>query len=186
MRKQQTRERTMGMTITEKILAAHADRPSVAVGENVWCRVDVLMTHDVCGPGTIGIFEEQFGRDGKVFDPEKIVIIPDHYIFTADAKAHRNVDILRDFAKRQGIRHYYDPDFMPPGRGHAQPLHRSRSRPATGASATSPCPRAATRGPASCCWAPTATPAPTGRSASSPRASATPRRPSSWARASCG
>ncbi|MGA2265824.1 MAG: 3-isopropylmalate dehydratase large subunit [Phycisphaerae bacterium] len=105
----------MGMTITEKILAAHADRSSVAVGENVWCRVDVLMVNDVTGPGAIGIFEERFGRDGKVFDPAKIVVIPDHYIFTADSKAHRNVNILREFAHRQGTPHYYDPDFIPPG-----------------------------------------------------------------------
>jgi 3-isopropylmalate/(R)-2-methylmalate dehydratase large subunit len=105
----------MGMTITEKILARHAGRGQVTPGENVWCDVDVLMTHDICGPGTIGIFEEQFGRGAKVFDPEKIVIVPDHYIFTADPKAHRNIEILRDFARRQGIRHYYDPDFIKPG-----------------------------------------------------------------------
>jgi 3-isopropylmalate/(R)-2-methylmalate dehydratase large subunit len=102
----------MGMTITEKILAAHADRKSVAVGENVWCRVDVLMTHDICGPATIGIFAEKFGRDAKVFDADKVVIFPDHYIFTADANAHRNVEILREFARCQGIRHYYDADFV--------------------------------------------------------------------------
>ncbi len=102
----------MGMTITEKILAKHAGKDSVTPGENIWCDVDVLMTHDICGPGTIGVFEENFGADAKVFDSEKIVIIPDHYIFTADEKAHRNVDILRDFVAAQGIKHYYDPDFM--------------------------------------------------------------------------
>ena len=105
----------MGMTITEKILAAHAGKPRVSPDENVWCNVDIMMTHDVCGPGTIGIFEKEFGADAKVFDPEKVVIIPDHYIFTADAKAHRNVDILRDFAARQGIKHFYDPDFLQRG-----------------------------------------------------------------------
>ncbi|MBN1554625.1 MAG: 3-isopropylmalate dehydratase large subunit [Phycisphaerae bacterium] len=102
----------MGMTITEAILARHAGRARVSPGENIWCDVDVLMTHDVCGPGTIGVFEQQFGRDAKVWDPEKIVIIPDHYIFTADPKAHRNIAILRDFVKRQGIKQYYDPDFI--------------------------------------------------------------------------
>jgi 3-isopropylmalate/(R)-2-methylmalate dehydratase large subunit len=102
----------MGMTITEKIMARHSGRTSVAPGENLWCDIDVLMTHDVCGPGTIGIFEKHFGPDARVFDPEKIVIIPDHYIFTADPKAHRNIAILRDFVKRQGIRFYYDPDFI--------------------------------------------------------------------------
>lgn len=104
----------MGMTITEKILAAHCGRASVRPGENVWCDVDVLMTHDVCGPGTIGIFHERFGDDGKVFDPEKVVIIPDHYIFTANGKAHRNIDILRKFVAEQGIAHYYDPQFIGP------------------------------------------------------------------------
>jgi 3-isopropylmalate/(R)-2-methylmalate dehydratase large subunit len=102
----------MGMTITEKILAAHAGRDSVSPGENIWCDIDVLMTHDVCGPGTIGIFEQQFGRDANVWDKDKVVIIPDHYIFTADPKAHRNIAILRDFAQRQGLRFFYDPDFI--------------------------------------------------------------------------
>ena len=110
------------MTITEKILAAHAGRSSVSPGQNVWCDVDVLLTHDICGPGTIGVFQEHFGRDAKVFDADKIVVIPDHYIFTADARAHRNVDILRDFVKAQGIRHYYDADFLPRGfEGMPQP-----------------------------------------------------------------
>ena len=102
----------MGMTITEKILARHAGRQSVAPGENIWVKVDVLMTHDVCGPGTIGVFQKEFGDGAKVFDPEKVVIIPDHYIFTADPKAHRNIEILRDFVKAQGIKYYYDPDFV--------------------------------------------------------------------------
>ncbi|UCD27765.1 MAG: 3-isopropylmalate dehydratase large subunit [Planctomycetota bacterium] len=102
----------MGMTITEKILAAHAGRNNVTAGENVWVDVDILMTHDVCGPGTIGVFKEQFGDDAKVWDPEKIVIIPDHYIFTADTKAHRNIEILREFVKEQNIKYYYDPAFV--------------------------------------------------------------------------
>lgn len=102
----------MGMTITEKILAAHAGKQSVKPGENIWIDVDMLMTHDVCGPGTIGIFKEQFGEDAKVWDQEKVVIIPDHYIFTADEKCHRNVKILREFVKQQGLKYYYDPDFI--------------------------------------------------------------------------
>jgi 3-isopropylmalate/(R)-2-methylmalate dehydratase large subunit len=73
---------------------------------------DVLMTHDVCGPGTIGIFKQHFGPKARVWDPEKVVIIPDHYIFTADARAHRNIEILREFVREQGIRYYYDPDFL--------------------------------------------------------------------------
>jgi 3-isopropylmalate/(R)-2-methylmalate dehydratase large subunit len=98
----------MGMTMTEKILARAAGKTRVEPGDNVWVAADLLMTHDVCGPGTIGIFTREFGRDARVWDPERVVIIPDHYIFTADEKAHRNVDILREFAAAQGIRHYYD------------------------------------------------------------------------------
>lgn len=102
----------MGMTMTEKILARAAGRDRVEAGENVWINVDVLMTHDVCGPGTIGVFRKNFGASARAWDPNKVVIIPDHYIFTANAQAHRNIDILRDFVKQQGIKYYYDPDFI--------------------------------------------------------------------------
>ncbi|KAJ8626955.1 hypothetical protein MRB53_020262 [Persea americana] len=96
------------MTMTEKILARASERSKLEPGENVWVNVDVLMTHDVCGPGTIGIFKKEFGENAKVWDREKIVIIPDHYIFTTDERANRNVDILRDFCKEQNIKYFYD------------------------------------------------------------------------------
>jgi len=102
----------MAMTMTETILARHAGKASVTPGENVWVDIDVLMTHDVCGPGTIGVFQAEFGKDAKVWDPDKIVIIPDHYIFTADEKAHRNIEILRQFVRQQNIRYFYDADFV--------------------------------------------------------------------------
>ncbi|MBT5985687.1 MAG: 3-isopropylmalate dehydratase large subunit [Nitrospina sp.] len=98
----------MGLTITEKILAAHAGKDKVTPGETIWVDVDVLMTHDVCGPGTISIFKEQFGENAKVFDREKVVIIPDHYIFTSDKHANRNIDILRKFVSEQNLPYYYD------------------------------------------------------------------------------
>src|SRR5271170_3091095 len=101
-----------GMTITEKIIAKHSGRTHVQPGDNIWVDIDVLMTHDVCGPGTIGIFHEQFGKSAKVWDRDKVVIIPDHYIFTADQKCHRNVQILRDFVKEQGLKYFYDADFV--------------------------------------------------------------------------
>lgn len=99
----------MAMTITEKILARASGKTSVKPGDYVWANVDVLMTHDICGPGTIGKFHQEFGKDAKVWDKDKVVIIPDHYIFTKDQKAHRNVDILRAFVKEQNIRYFYDP-----------------------------------------------------------------------------
>ena len=101
-----------GMTMTEQILARHSGKASVAPGDNVWVDVDVLMTHDICGPGTIGIFHQEFGRQAKVWDKSRVVIIPDHYIFTADEKSHRNVVTLRDFVKEQQLPYFYDPDFV--------------------------------------------------------------------------
>lgn len=96
------------MTLTEKLLARAADRSHVQPGENIWVDVDTLLTHDVCGPGTIGVFKREFGKEARVWDPKKIVIIPDHYIFTADSLSNRNVDILRSFVKEQGLPYFYD------------------------------------------------------------------------------
>jgi 3-isopropylmalate/(R)-2-methylmalate dehydratase large subunit len=98
----------MGMTITEKILAKASDRRHVDPGENIWMNVDVLMTHDVCGPPTIGIWKREFGDKAKIWDKEKLVIFPDHYIFTANAQANRNVNILREFAQEYNVPNYYD------------------------------------------------------------------------------
>jgi 3-isopropylmalate/(R)-2-methylmalate dehydratase large subunit len=98
----------MAMTMIEKILAKASGKSTVTPGENIWVNVDILMTHDVCGPGTIGIFKKEFGENAKVWNREKIILIPDHYIFTADERANRNVDILRDFAQEQNIKYFYD------------------------------------------------------------------------------
>lgn len=55
------------MTMTEKIFAKASKKTELSPGENVWVDVDVLMTHDVCGPGSIGIFKKEFGENAKVF-----------------------------------------------------------------------------------------------------------------------
>jgi 3-isopropylmalate/(R)-2-methylmalate dehydratase large subunit len=96
------------LTLTEKILARHAGRDAVGPGDNIWVDTDILMTHDVCGPGTIGVFKQHFGKDARVWDADKVVIIPDHYIFTQDRMANRNVEVLRQFAAAQGLRYFYD------------------------------------------------------------------------------
>jgi len=100
----------MGMTITEKILAKSAGRNFVTPGENIWLNVDILMTHDVCGPPTIAIWQKEFGENAKIWDRDKLVIFPDHYIFTANKQANRNVEILRAFALEHNLKHYYDPN----------------------------------------------------------------------------
>ena len=99
----------MSMTITEKILARAADKTTVMPGENIWVKADILLTHDICGPGTIGVFQREFGRQAKVWDRERVVIIPDHFIFTKDEMSHRNVEGLRTFAREQALPYFYDP-----------------------------------------------------------------------------
>jgi len=120
----------MSMTITEKILAVSSGHSAVVPGDNIWVNADILMTHDVCGPGTINIFKREFGDNAHVFDREKIVLTPDHYIFTADDKCHRNVEACRHFAKEQNLPYFYDPaddtysgvcHITLPQKGHCRP-----------------------------------------------------------------
>lgn len=98
----------MALTLTEKLLARAAGKDRLAPGETAMTNVDVLMTHDVCGPGTIGVFHREFGAGARVWAAERVVIIPDHYIFTGDQRSQRNVDLLRTFANEQGIENFYD------------------------------------------------------------------------------
>ena len=98
----------MGMTITEKIFAKSSRKKNVTPGESVWLNVDTLMTHDVCGPPMISIWKKEFGENAKIWDKNKLVIFPDHYIFTANKHANRNVEILREFSKEYEIENYYD------------------------------------------------------------------------------
>ncbi|MCS7337413.1 MAG: aconitase family protein [Verrucomicrobiae bacterium] len=101
------------MTLTEKILARAAGRARVEAGENIWVNADILMTHDICGPGTIGVFKREFGANARVWNRERIVIVTDHYIFTCSELARRNLEVLRQFVAEQGIQYFYD--VTPPG-----------------------------------------------------------------------
>lgn len=95
----------MGMTITEKILARAAGAETVAPGQLVDASIDVVMCHDVTTPPAISMLVEK-GID-RVFDPEKIVVTPDHFQPAKDvqsAELHKRLD---EWARRHGIRHYY-------------------------------------------------------------------------------
>src|SRR5689334_21166402 len=96
------------MKLTENTLARAAGKARVQAGDNIWDSACSLMTHDLCGPGTIGVFKREFGANAKVWDRQKLVIIPDHYIVTAYSKSNRNVDILRDFVREQYLPYFYD------------------------------------------------------------------------------
>jgi len=96
----------MGMTITEKILAIHAGLSNTCPGELVNASIDLIMGHDLSTP--LAIHEmERIGAD-KVFDPEKIVLVPDHFTPNKDIKAAEACKRMREFAKQQGISHYYE------------------------------------------------------------------------------
>ncbi len=120
----------MGMTITEKILANAAGKESVAPGDNIWVNADILLTHDVCGPGTVGVLRREFGEDAMPWDKNKVVIIPDHYIYTEDKMCHRNVAFMTKFAEEAELPYYYQPGtdnykgvchVALPQEGHVQP-----------------------------------------------------------------
>lgn len=98
-----------GQTIVEKIIARHASTQSVTPDQVVWVDADLLLTHDVCGPGTISILRRELGQDVRVWDRERVIIIPDHFIFTEDKDAKANLEFLDRFAQNQSIRHYYRP-----------------------------------------------------------------------------
>ncbi|MBN1637968.1 MAG: 3-isopropylmalate dehydratase large subunit [Ignavibacteriales bacterium] len=99
----------MGRTITEKIMAKSAGLAKINPGENIWLNVDILMTHDVCGPPTFEIWEKEFGDSAKIWDENKLVVIPDHYIFTKNTQANRNLELLKNFAEKYNLPNFYPP-----------------------------------------------------------------------------
>lgn len=96
----------MGMTITEKILAAHAGRDTVEPGDLIEARVDLVLGNDITAPIAIKEFRE-LGID-RVFDSEAVALIPDHFTPNKDIKSAEQVRILREFAREYGIVHFYD------------------------------------------------------------------------------
>ena len=96
----------MGQTITEKILAKHAGRDSVRPGELVNAKLDLIMCHDVTTTPAIDMLKEH--DITKVFDPEKIVIMPDHFVPNKDIKSAEMVRKIRLWAQEVGIEKFYD------------------------------------------------------------------------------
>jgi 3-isopropylmalate/(R)-2-methylmalate dehydratase large subunit len=94
------------MTITEKILAAHAGLDEVEPGQLINCRLDLVLANDVTAPIAIREFRK-IGVAG-VWDPEKIALVPDHYTPNKDIKSAEQAKMMRDFVREQGISHYYE------------------------------------------------------------------------------
>jgi 3-isopropylmalate/(R)-2-methylmalate dehydratase large subunit len=96
----------MGMTITEKILASHSGVKSVKPGDILQSRVDLALANDVTAPLAIKVFED-IGRD-RVFDNEKIALVPDHFVPNKDIPSARQARMMREFAGRYGIKNYFE------------------------------------------------------------------------------
>ena len=96
----------MGMTITEKILAAHSGKKAVEPDEIIECNLDIVLGNDITAPIAINEFEKL--GVANVFDKEKIALIPDHFTPNKDIKSAQQVKQLRDFAKKHNIKHFYD------------------------------------------------------------------------------
>ncbi len=95
-----------GSTMVEKILAVNAGQKKVVPGNLVNTKVDLALGNDITAPVAIKEFE-RFGVD-KVFDPEKIVLVPDHFTPNKDIASAEQALLVRRFAEQYKIKHYYE------------------------------------------------------------------------------
>jgi 3-isopropylmalate/(R)-2-methylmalate dehydratase large subunit len=100
----------MGYTMAEKILASHAGQDSVHAGQFIDAEVDIVLGNDITAPIAIREFERLAGDGGalSVFDPERIVLVADHFTPNKDIKSAEQCAIMRRFAQEQNLPHYYD------------------------------------------------------------------------------
>ncbi len=96
----------MPMTMTQKILADHAGLASVEAGQLIEAKVDLVLGNDVTAPVAIKEFEK-IGV-AEVFDRRRIALVPDHFAPNKDIKSAEQCKIMRDFARKQGIEHYFE------------------------------------------------------------------------------
>ena len=89
------------MTLVEKILAAHTDRKKVTPGEFVNVAVDLVLANDITAP--IAIREFRSIGAGKVFNPQKVVMVPDHFVPNKDIASAEQAKLMREFAREQGV-----------------------------------------------------------------------------------
>ncbi len=94
------------MTITEKILAKHAGLKEVKPGQLINAKVDIALGNDITAPIAIKEFKASGAK--KVFNKNKVVLVPDHFTPNKDIKSAEQCKILREFAKEQKLTHYFD------------------------------------------------------------------------------
>jgi 3-isopropylmalate/(R)-2-methylmalate dehydratase large subunit len=121
----------MGMTITEKILAAHAGVVEVAPGEIISARVDIALGNDITAPLAIQAFGEMGAK--TVFDKDKVILVPDHFAPNKDIQSAEQCRVMRAFAREQQLAHYFEVGrreshlylWRPRGLCHRRRQHRS-------------------------------------------------------------
>jgi len=96
----------MPMTITEKILAAHAGKETVTPGELIQVNVDLALANDITAPLAINVFHDLEARD--VFDRERIALVPDHFVPNKDIESAQQVKLTREFARKHQIKHFFE------------------------------------------------------------------------------
>ena len=95
----------MGMTMTQKILAAHAGLDTVEAGQLIEAKLDIVMANDITGPMALPIIRQM---SDKVFDKDKVVFVPDHFTPNKDIKSAENSKAIREYAKEQGLKWYFE------------------------------------------------------------------------------
>lgn len=95
----------MGMTMTQKILADHAGVKEVHAGELIEANVDIVMANDITGPMALPIFKKMAD---KVFDKDKVVLVPDHFTPNKDIKSAENSKAIREFSREQGLTYHME------------------------------------------------------------------------------
>ncbi len=112
-----------GYTLAQKIIARAAGRETVEPGEIVTCRVDLAMVHDSSGPRRLKPRLEKLGA--RVWDPERLVVVSDHYAPGFDAESTEILKLTREWVAEQGIAHFYDMQgichVVLPEHGHLKP-----------------------------------------------------------------
>ena len=96
----------MGMTMTQKIMAKHAGLSEVKAGQLITMNLDLVMANDITGP--VSILEYEKGGFQQVSDASRIALVMDHFAPNKDIKSAENCKVCRTFAKRFGIKHFYD------------------------------------------------------------------------------
>lgn len=95
----------MAMTMTQKILADHAGMESVTAGQLIEAKLDVVMANDITGPMALPIFRQMAD---KVFDKDKVVLVPDHFTPNKDIKSAENSKAILDFSNEQGLTYHME------------------------------------------------------------------------------